>query len=137
MIKTVSAALIAFASLFVSSAAIASPSQQYSQAIVEKAAAFAAENGKEKLIAEVNRKDGPFNQGELYVFVYDKTGTLIADPVNQIIINHEVAAALRELRLLDADCERLVFRIRAHHDGAVLPATDDDLEELIGFLAAE
>ena len=39
--------------------------------------------------------------------------------------------------MLDADCERLVFRIRAHHDGAVLPATDDDLEELIGFLAAE
>jgi hypothetical protein len=58
-------------------------------------------------------------------------------PVHQIISNHEVAAALRELRLLDADCERLVFRIRAHHDGAVLPATDDDLEELIGFLAAE
>jgi len=61
----------------------------------------------------------------------------LADPVNQIVINHEVAAALRELRLLDADCERLVFRIRAHHDGAVLPATDEDLEELIGFVAAE
>jgi len=61
----------------------------------------------------------------------------LADPVNQIIINHEVAAALRELRLLDADCERVVFRIRAHHDRAVLPATDDDLEELIGFVAAE
>lgn len=61
----------------------------------------------------------------------------LAGPVNQIIINNEVAAALRELRLLDADCERVVFRIRAHHDGAVLPATDDDLEELIGFVAAE
>jgi hypothetical protein len=61
----------------------------------------------------------------------------LADPVNEIVINHEVAAALRELRLLDADCERLVFRIRAHHNGLVLPATDDDLEELIGFVAAE
>ena len=61
----------------------------------------------------------------------------LANPVNQIVIHHEVAAALRELRLLDADCERMVFRIRAHHDGAVLPATDDDLEELIGFVAAE
>ena len=61
----------------------------------------------------------------------------LTDPVNQIIINHEVAAVLRELRLVDADCERLVFRIRAHHDGAVLPTTDDDLEELIGFVAAE
>jgi len=61
----------------------------------------------------------------------------LADPVNQIVINHEVAAALRELRLLDPDCERVVFRIRAHRDGAVLPATDEDLEELIGFVAAE
>jgi hypothetical protein len=61
----------------------------------------------------------------------------LAGPVIQIVIDEEVAAALRELRLLDADCERLVFRIRAHHNGAVLPATDNDLEELIGFLAAE
>ncbi|KPN48842.1 hypothetical protein AN933_22780, partial [Mycobacterium intracellulare subsp. chimaera] len=35
------------------------------------------------------------------------------------------------------DCERLVFGMRAHPDGAVLPAGTDDLEELIGFRAAE
>lgn len=57
--------------------------------------------------------------------------------VNQIVIADEVAVALRELRLLDLDCERLVFGIRAHNDGAVLAATDDDLDELIGFVAAE
>jgi plasmid stabilization system protein ParE len=39
--------------------------------------------------------------------------------------------------LLDADRERLVFRIRAHNDRAVLPATGNDLDELIGFVAAE
>lgn len=43
----------------------------------------------------------------------------------------------QRLRLLDTDCERLVFRIRAHHDGAVLTGTDDDLDQLIGFVAAE
>jgi hypothetical protein len=48
-----------------------------------------------------------------------------------------VAAALRELRLLDSDCERLVFQIRAHNDGVILAATDDDLDERIGFVAAE
>ena len=58
-------------------------------------------------------------------------------PVNEIVISEEAAAALRELRLPDADCERLVFRIRAHDGGAVLPATSDDLDELIGFVAAE
>ena len=61
----------------------------------------------------------------------------LADPVNEIVISEDVAAALRELRLLDADRERLVFRIRAHNDRAVLPATDGDLDELIGFVAAE
>jgi hypothetical protein len=61
----------------------------------------------------------------------------LAGPVNELVIPNEVAAALRELQLLDADCERLVFRIRAHNDRAVLPATDGDLDELIGFVAAE
>ena len=61
----------------------------------------------------------------------------LAGSVNEIVIPNEVAAALRELRLLDADCERLVFRIRARNDRAILPATDSDLDELIGFVAAE
>ena|SRR5215207_1431335 len=61
----------------------------------------------------------------------------LAGAVNEIVIPAEVAAALRELRLLDPDCERLVFRIRAHNDGAILAATDEDLDELIGFVAAE
>ena len=37
---------------------------------------------------------------------------------------------------MDIDCERLVFRLRAHNDGAILAATDEELEELIGFVAA-
>jgi hypothetical protein len=66
-----------------------------------------------------------------------RRGLTLAEAVNEIVIPNDVAAALRDLHLLDADCERLVFRIRAHHDGAVLAATDDNLEELIGFVAAE
>ena len=61
----------------------------------------------------------------------------VAEAPHEIVIPNEVAAALRDLQLLDNDCERLVFRIRAHHEGAVLAATDHDLEELIGYLAAE
>jgi len=61
----------------------------------------------------------------------------VAETTNEIVIPTEVAAALRDLQLLDTDCERLIFRIRAHHDGAVLAATDDDLDELIGSVAAE
>jgi hypothetical protein len=61
----------------------------------------------------------------------------LAHPVNEIVIPEEAAAALRELPFPDPGCERLVFRIRAHDGGAVLPATNGDLDKLIGFVAAE
>jgi hypothetical protein len=61
----------------------------------------------------------------------------VAEPTNDIVISNEIAAAMRDLQLLDPDCERLVFRIRAQHDAAVLSATDEDLEDLIGAVAAE
>jgi hypothetical protein len=57
--------------------------------------------------------------------------------VDEVIVTDETAAALRELLLLDPYCERLVFGMRAHRDGAVLLAGADDLEELIGSVAAE
>ncbi|UQX11465.1 hypothetical protein [Candidatus Mycobacterium methanotrophicum] len=59
------------------------------------------------------------------------------DAIREIVLDTEVAAALRELLLLDPDCQRLVFSMRAHPNGAALHASDDDLEELIGFVAAE
>ena len=49
----------------------------------------------------------------------------------------ETAATPRELRLLDPDCELLVFGMRAYPSGAALPAAEDDLDERIGFVAAE
>ena len=61
----------------------------------------------------------------------------LTEAANQIVILNEVAAALRDLQLLDTDCERLDFRIGAHHNHAILTATDDDLDELIGSVAAE
>jgi len=61
----------------------------------------------------------------------------LAGTASQIVIPDQVAATLRELRLLDTDGERLVFRIRARNDHAILAAADDDLDELIGFVAAE
>ena len=60
----------------------------------------------------------------------------VAGDVDEVIVSDETAAVLRELALLDPDCERLVFGMRAHPDGAVLLAGADDLEELIGFVAS-
>jgi hypothetical protein len=44
---------------------------------------------------------------------------------------------LRDLRLPDTDCERLVFRMRSSSRGNVLAASADELDELLGFVAAE
>ena len=76
-----------------------------------------------------NWKDSPFD--------LRRRTLIVAEAANEIVIPNEVAAALRDLQLLDADCERLVFRIRAHHDGALLAAGEDDLDELTGSVAAE
>jgi hypothetical protein len=61
----------------------------------------------------------------------------LAQPVTQIAITYEIAAALRDLQLPDSDCERLVFAIRADDNHATLAAAGNDLDELIGFVAAE
>ncbi|HYN71135.1 MAG TPA: hypothetical protein VES60_01440 [Nakamurella sp.] len=62
---------------------------------------------------------------------------ILADVPNELVVPDGTAATLRDLQFLDTDSERLVFRMRAHRDGAVLAATDDELDELIGFVAAE
>jgi hypothetical protein len=61
----------------------------------------------------------------------------LAKAASEVVLPNEVAAALRGLQLLDTDCERLVFAIRARNDHAILKVTDDELDELIGFAAAE
>jgi hypothetical protein len=76
-----------------------------------------------------NWEDSPFD--------LRRRALTVAEAANEIVISNEVAAALRDLRLLHPDCERLVFRIRAHHDAALLAAGDDDLDELTGAVAAE
>lgn len=54
--------------------------------MVEKAAAYYQANGKEKALKEFNNPKGQFVKGELYVFVYDMGGTIIAHPVNQKLV---------------------------------------------------
>jgi hypothetical protein len=76
-----------------------------------------------------NWEDSPFDLRRRHLTV--------AEAANQIVIPNEIAAALRDLQLLDPDTERLIFAIRAHHHGAALTATDDDLETLVESVAAE
>ncbi len=81
--------------------------------------------------------DGVISNWEDSPFDLRRRQLAVAGDLTEIVISEQVAATLRDLRLLDPDCERLVFAIHAHNDGAILAATDEDLEELIGFVAAE
>ena len=81
--------------------------------------------------------DGGISNWEDSPFDLRRRRPALAGALNEIVIPDQVAAVLRDVPLLDTDCERLVFRISAHHDGATLAATRDDLDELIGFVAAE
>ncbi len=64
---------------------------------------------------------------------------LVPMPSIRAVIPAELAATLRDLRLVDTACERLMFRARLADDGVgvVLAAGDDDFEELLGYVAAE
>lgn len=60
-----------------------------------------------------------------------------ADDLLHVVVPPEVAATLRGLLLLDTERERVVFRARATGDGIVVSLSADDLDELLGFVAAE
>ena len=64
---------------------------------------------------------------------------LVSIPSVRMVVPAEVAATLRGLRLVDTACERLVFRARLADDAdsAVLATEEDDLEEVLGYVAAE
>ncbi len=61
----------------------------------------------------------------------------VAETLHEIVLDAEIAAALRALPFLDTDCQRAVFAIRAHDNSLYLAVTDTELDELIGAVAAE
>ena len=54
--------------------------------LVDKAAAFAQAQGKEKALAEISAAKGQFDKGEIYVFAYDLQGVIVAHPKNPKLI---------------------------------------------------
>ena len=48
------------------------------KALVERAIAFYKANGKEKALAEFSKPKGKFVRGDLYIFAFNPTGTIIA-----------------------------------------------------------
>lgn len=93
MLKLARTALLTAACAFLPFAATAGQATKAdAESIVQTAAEFASKNGDDKLVAEVNKKDGPFNKGDLYVVVFDKTGTVLAHPVTPTLVGKNQVA---------------------------------------------
>lgn len=55
----------------------------------------------------------------------------------RVVIPTDTAVTLRQLELFDSDTERFVFRAVATDNGIALVGDEDDLDELMGYVAAE
>lgn len=77
--------------------ALASGSADEAKALVEKGIAFYKANGKDKALAEFSNPKGQFVKGELYIFIWSSTGTVLAHGTNQKLIGKDVSG------LKDAD----------------------------------
>lgn len=55
----------------------------------------------------------------------------------RVTLSPGVADTLQSLMLLDSACERLVFQATVSENSIVLATDEDDLDELIGYVAAE
>ena len=82
-------------------------------AMVKKAEAYIKANGKDKALAEFSNPQGAFRDRDLYVMVYDKTGTNLAHGANQKLVGKTL------IDLKDADGKLIVKGfVDAAFDGA-------------------
>jgi len=83
------AAWVAAAALIVSAPVFADDAAD-ATAMVKKAVSYIKEHGKEKALAEVNNPAGMFKKGELYIFVTDVQGKMLAHGVNAKLIGKDL-----------------------------------------------
>ena len=74
-------------------------------AMVKKAIAYAKANGKDKMLAEVNAKAAQFIDRDLYIYVADEKGLVLAHAVNPKLVGRDLT------QLKDADGKPFVTEI--------------------------
>jgi cytochrome c len=61
------------------------------QAFVKSAVAYAKTNGVSKLLKEVNSPTTQFRKGELYIFILDMDGIIMAHGANPKLVGHDLS----------------------------------------------
>ena len=77
--------------------ALAAGNADEAKTLVEKGIQFYKANGKDKALAEFSNPKGQFVKGELYIFIWDLNGMVLAHGTNQKLIGKDVSG------LKDAD----------------------------------
>ena len=85
--------IIIFASLVLTSSAFAADlgTPAEAEALVKKAIAFIKANGKDKSFAEFTNRSGQFVDRDLYIFVYDMSGTCLAHGQNPKMVGKDLS----------------------------------------------
>lgn len=81
-IKSVTVLFVLLLIVCIANLSMAAGTLDDAKAMVEKAAKFYQENGKEKAIQEFNNPKGQFVNGDLYIFAWDLKATVLAHPIN-------------------------------------------------------
>jgi cytochrome c len=71
---------------------VAARSPEEAQALVERAADYILEHGRQQAFADFNRPDGGFVDGELYVFCNDAAGIQLANGGNPKMVGKNISA---------------------------------------------
>ncbi len=74
------AGIIAVMAILSASVALFAASKDDAKAMVKKVVAYYEKNGRDKTFAEVNKDKGQFEKGEVYVYIFDTNGLLLAHP---------------------------------------------------------
>ncbi|HJV86558.1 MAG TPA: cache domain-containing protein [Noviherbaspirillum sp.] len=77
-------------------------------ALVHKAIAFYKAHGKDKAFAEVSNKSGQFVDRDMYVYILDTNGTMMAHGANEKLIGKDLT------NLKDADGKLFAQELIAH-----------------------
>jgi cytochrome c len=81
--------------------------------MVDKAVAYYKANGRQKVIDAVNKKNGLFHKGDVYVYLLNLEGAVVAHPLNPSLIGQD------SLQLRDPEGKYFVKEIvsRANEQG--------------------
>ena len=75
-----------FAATGFASEAVERKSAQEAKALLDKAVAYYKADGKEKALAAFNDPQGPFIDGDLFIFALDENGVVVAHGDNQKLL---------------------------------------------------